>query len=241
MFYRSAKFQLGLAIVLAACLGGVVLAQTKGGASLEDIIRAAQTKANAQQGAAQAIVDGQSTRYEAYQARAAALTAGNAERLKKGLGLYGSDVPSDVSGEDVPTIDGAVYVAVSLSMPKDTLRKIVEDAHKANAAVVIQGPVGGSFKTTFKLMLADFGGIDQGGVQIDPRVFRQYHITQVPAVVVARDAVPDCSSGIDCQRSDVPFDIVRGNISLDAALKLLAEKGQAAPDIAAAALARLED
>ena len=241
MFYRSSKFQLGFAVVLAACLGGVVFAQTHEGVSLEDIVRRAQTKANAQQDAAQQIIDGQANRYEAYQANAQALTAGNAARLKKGLGLFGTDVPSDLAGETLPTTDGAVYVAVSLSMPRDTLRKIVEDAHKANAAVVIQGPVGGSFKRTFKLMLDDFGGIDEGGIQIDPRVFRQYHITQVPAVVVAQDAVPDCTSGIDCQRADVPFDIVHGNISLDAALKLLAEKGQAAPDIAVAALARLED
>lgn len=241
MFYRSSKFQLGLALVLATCLGGVVFAQTNAGASLEDVIQAAQAKANAQQDAAQKIIDGQSVRYETYQAQAAAVTAGNALRLKKGLGLYGGDIPSDMTDETLPTTDGAVYVAVSLSMPRDTLRKIVEDAHKANAAVVIRGPVHGSFKTTFRLMLDDFGGIDQGGVQIDPRVFRQYHISQVPAVVVAKDAVPDCSSGIDCQRTEVPFDIVRGNISLDAALKLLAEKGRAAPDIAAAALARLED
>ena len=45
-----------------------------------------------------------------------------------------------------PEEEGALYIAVSLTMPKPALRQLALDANKAGAKVVIRGLVNGSFE-----------------------------------------------------------------------------------------------
>ena len=56
------------------------------------------------------------------------------------------------------------------------------------------------------------------GAAIDPRLFRLFDVTAVPAVAVVPGGVPPCKSRGCAADPAPPHDRVRGNIGLDAAL-----------------------
>lgn len=176
-----------------------------------------------------------------YQREAIDLAQGNRDRLRKGLSYLGKGYNVDFFDNEPDVGAGVIYVAVSLAMPRDSLRQLLADAQKAGAVLVIRGFVDGSFRKTQRLILSTFGQGEDGGILIDPRVFQQYGIDRVPAFIAAPVPVESCEDGgLQCERTAVPFDVVKGNISLAAALGLLAEKGDVAPSAARDALTRLE-
>ncbi len=209
--------------------------------SIEDLVNQASKKSDAMAGQLGGISGTVQQRVQTYQTQASALTQDNGARIRKGLGIYGQGYNQDSLEPQVSDKDGVVYAAVSLSMPVPALRALVKDAHKAGVQVVIQGPVHGSFKETISLMRSIFSQGDIEGIAIDPRVFEQYHIERAPAFVAAPAQVSGCDQGLDCVRPDVPHDILRGNVTLEYALKQLSERGDAAPLAAKEALQRLED
>ncbi|ADM08213.1 hypothetical protein PB2503_00662 [Parvularcula bermudensis HTCC2503] len=136
-----------------------------------------------------------------------------------------------------------VLVFVSFSMPEQSLRQLVLDAHKAQVPVLLQGFVGGSLKETATrmraLLGADTGQDLLGGVVIDPRAFRIFRVTEVPAFIATRAPLPDCD-GLDCDAPPPPHDRIAGNMSLGAALSALASEGTDAALQARASLKRWE-
>ena len=136
-----------------------------------------------------------------------------------------------------------VLVFVSFSMPEHSLRQLVLDAHRAEVPVLLQGFVGGSLKETATRMQALLGpGAGQdllGGVVIDPRAFRIFRVTEVPAFMATGAPLPDCD-GLDCSAPPPPHDRIAGNMSLGAALSALASEGTEAVPQALAALKRSE-
>ena len=82
------------------------------------------------------------------------------------------------------------------------------------------------------------GGHD-AGVAIDPRLFRLFGVTRVPAVVVVPGGVPPCESR-GCADDTAPVhDRITGNMGLAAALEAIAEEGAVAGETARQALAIL--
>lgn len=235
------------AVCLAGLGAGIAMSQNEG-LTLEQLVRQAEKKSEAMQGGLTDLVAGAEKRSEIYQPQVSSMIDQNKLALKKAVPFMKDGLPFQydqaMNGEsdDVPASNGVVYIAVSFSMPTLELRQLAVEARKAGAALVIQGPVRGSFKETLRMSQKVFEGSEDGeGMQVDPRVFQQYHVTRVPAFIVANDGVQDCAEeGLECQRAEVPFDVVRGNISLKAALKLLSEKGNVAPDVARRALNKLE-
>ena len=143
-----------------------------------------------------------------------------------------------------------VLIFASFSMPEESLKALVHDAHTAGVPVLLRGFVGGSLGDTARAMhalLADDGETGApvsvpaflGGVVVDPRAFRIFDITHVPAFIAMGDPLPDCD-GLDCSAPPPPHDRIAGNMSLAAALEALAEEGRSAPDQARAARERLE-
>lgn len=136
-----------------------------------------------------------------------------------------------------------ILVFVSFSMPEESLRQLVLDAHKAQVPVLLQGFVGGSLKETAArmraLLGADTGQDLLGGVVIDPRAFRIFRVTDVPAFIATSAPLPDCD-GLDCSAPPPPHDRIAGNMSLGAALSGLASEGSEAALQARAALKRWE-
>ena len=236
---RSKIFVLA-GIASATVLAGLVLAQAVIGPTIEDLVDQAQARADALKGTLTG-VDPQATmdRAQQYRGDAQALSAGNRDRLRKGLSFLAPEYQADPYLDNDQISDGVVYIAVSLSMPKASLRQLARDAEKSQAVLVIRGLLDGSFTKTQAALKGVFVEGEPAGLIIDPRVFQQYHVERVPSFISATDEVQPCDDGLDCNRPDVPFDVVRGNVSLGQALHLLADKGTEAPDVARRALSRM--
>ncbi len=91
---------------------------------------------------------------------------------------------------------------------------------------------------TAKAIGARLGGAE-AGVAIDPRLFRLFGVTRVPAVAVVPGGVPGCRSRGCADDPAPPHDLVTGNIGLVAALQAVAEEGDAGRDAAKAQLETL--
>ena len=109
-----------------------------------------------------------------------------------------------------PDFKQAIIIFVSFSMPNASIKGWMNQAQKIGAAVCIRGLVNNSFKDTAKVISALVQD-QSGGLLIEPNLFKQYSITQVPAVVVA--------SGDD-------FSVIYGDVLLDCALEKISHSMQ---------------
>jgi conjugal transfer pilus assembly protein TrbC len=126
-----------------------------------------------------------------------------------------------------------VLIFVSFSMPKESLRGWLRQAELIKAPVIIRGLVHNSFRDTTKAVM-DIIPNNRGGIQLDPLLFRQFHIEKVPAVVVTR---ADCAAQETCQE----FDVIYGDVTLDYALKEVANQDDPFSSYAELALNRLKE
>lgn len=238
---------------LSAC-GMVVLAitgawvapalaqETRGGATGADLgtlLQTAQTRVDREQAELATWAASLQHREDPDADQAAAVQAASQAQFRRGAAMM--DDPAlrganlkPIADEDV----GGVYVAVSLSMPPEALRVLARDAHRAGARVVIRGLVDGSFKATMVKVRQVFDDRSAGGVAIDPQVFKAFNVTAAPTVIAARSKVEPCGT-LGCAPTAPAFDKISGNISLDAALKVLEDEGTFGQAAARAALARL--
>ena len=248
--YFTAKplwFGLGLAsiTVLISLQGFPALAQQDQGELgkvARNLVDLAEARSKSLEGSLKDWTDQLKDRSQTYQAEAASLAAANRQQLKRGMTMLKDDPffgDAAALEEADPQNQGVVYVAVSLTMPRAALRQLAADAHRAGAMVVVRGFVGGSPAKTMAAARQIFDEDSAGGLAIDPQVFRAYGVQTVPTFIVATSPVTPCQEGLDCTSAATPHDLVRGNISLSAALRLLAEQGQAAPHVASRALKRL--
>lgn len=127
------------------------------------------------------------------------------------------------AAQETTTSTPSLRVFVSFSMPKPSLQALLQQVNLVGGQLVIRGFIDNSLqKTADAVSQVLVNG--RGGLLIDPPAFEQYHITKVPAFVVTK--------GDD----DANFDVVYGNVSLEAALTELANKGDSASDVAASYL-----
>lgn len=111
-----------------------------------------------------------------------------------------------------------LFVFVSLTMPRPTLQRLVDQSARAKASIVIRGLANGSLRDTVTLV-QDLIGTRQVAVQIDPQAFDRFAITRVPSFVLVRDGTRpvSCASG-SCTPAD-SFLRATGDVSLDYALE----------------------
>lgn len=107
-----------------------------------------------------------------------------------------------------------LLVFVSSSMPKETLKTLMQEAQKVGGVLVLRGLVLDSFKKT-ATFVQDIGK----GLWIDPTLFEAYAITIVPTFVVTQ--IPFQKEGYYAS-----YDKISGNITLSYALEQLALKGE---------------
>ena len=110
-----------------------------------------------------------------------------------------------------------LLVFVSLSMPRPTLQRLLAQAARARAAVVLRGFVNGSLRETVQLV-QPLRGATQVALQIDPPAFDRFDVQRVPTFVLVRDGArpQSCASGTCAPAAD--FVRVAGDVSLDYAL-----------------------
>jgi conjugal transfer pilus assembly protein TrbC len=110
-----------------------------------------------------------------------------------------------------------LMVFISLSMPQATLQRLVEQAARAKASLLIRGLTKGSLRNTVA-QVQGLIGQRQVAIQIDPQAFERYAVVRVPSFVIVREGARPlpCANG-SCAS---PQDFVRlaGDVSLDYAL-----------------------
>ena len=126
---------------------------------------------------------------------------------------------------------GDVLIFVSFSMPDSSLRQWFAQAQRLHAPLIVRGLVNDSFPQT-RSKIATLLTNPSSGFVLEPRLFTDYQITQVPAVVVRNTSVA-CPATQDCPHA-YPFDVIAGDVGLDDALSALANQ----PDGAATESAR---
>ena len=131
-----------------------------------------------------------------------------------------------------------ILLFTSLSVPAASWRQWARDAARIGAPLVMRGVAEGSLRATVKRIGDRLGGAE-AGVAIDPRLFRLFGVTRVPAVVVVPGGVPPCRSPGCSDDPPPPHDRVTGNIGLAAALEAIAAEGSVARDAARRHLASL--
>ena len=131
-----------------------------------------------------------------------------------------------------------ILIFTSLSVPAASWRQWAHDAARSGAPLVLRGVGAGGLPGTAKRIGARLGGAE-AGVAIDPRLFRLFGVSRVPAVVVVPGGVPACRSRGCAEDPAPPHDLVTGNIGLAAALEAVADEGAVASGIARRHLGRL--
>ena len=142
----------------------------------------------------------------------------------------------DLSGPRPGTAELLIFT--SLSVPPESWRQWARDAARTGAPLVLRGVGEGGLPATAKRIGDRLGGAE-AGVAIDPRLFRLFGVTRVPAVVVVPGGVPPCRSRGCADDLAPPHDGIAGNIGLIAALEAVADEGDAGRDVAKAFLRRL--
>ena len=142
----------------------------------------------------------------------------------------------DLSGPRSGTAE--VLVFTSLSVPAASWRQWAREAARTGAPLVLRGVGEGGLPGTAKRIGERLGGAE-AGVVIDPRLFRLFGVTRVPAIVVVPGDVPPCSSRGCADDPAPPHDRVTGNIGLAAALEAVAEEGDPGREVAQGLLERL--
>ena len=127
------------------------------------------------------------------------------------------------------------FLAVSLSMPSDALKEYIVEAHRLDIPIVIRGMysnpdnhlsdpqnIMGNMNDTQLRIKFLMGNSKEGGIEIDPMLFRAFAIQVVPSLVVFDDAACSALDGASCAESS--FDRVSGNTTLSTQLSIIAKK-----------------
>lgn len=121
-----------------------------------------------------------------------------------------------------------LLVFISFAMPEVTITRLLDQAARAQATVLLRGLVNGSIRDTVERMQRLIGR-RQVAVQIDPQAFDRYSIVRTPSFVLVRDgaATLPCATGM-CIANE-QFALAAGDVSLDYALRFF---GRSTPAIA---------
>lgn len=114
----------------------------------------------------------------------------------------------------------SLLVFVSFSMPEPTLGRLVDQAARAGAILVLRGLVDGSLQQTV-LRAQRLIGQRQVGFQIDPQAFDRFSVSTTPTFVLIKDGVTPapCDAGT-CYPS-TGFVSAAGDVSIDYALEFI--------------------
>jgi len=229
--------------VAAFATTAAVLAQTVDGIDL----KAVQAKADAVSADAAAFVTEVTRRADALtdEARETAKAGeANHERYTEAQGKAAGATELDrmmaqVSAKTMTGDAPQFIVFASLSMPPESLKPLIRDTSKAGGAVVFQGFPGNSMKAFQQgIVKVVDPGQETKSVGIDPRLFRAFNVTSVPAFVVVTSDFDLCD-GFTCKTVTPPHDRMSGNVTVRYALEAFATGGGPGARIAATALKQL--
>lgn len=126
-----------------------------------------------------------------------------------------------------------VIIFISFSMPEESIKGWIRNAKFIHAPVVIRGLIHNSFKETTQKM-TEIVKKERGGVELNPILFRKYHIEKVPAVVLTHAG--ECLPNQSC---DERFNVIYGDVELEYALNHFSRLDDALAPFASTALQQL--
>jgi conjugal transfer pilus assembly protein TrbC len=125
----------------------------------------------------------------------------------------------------------SLLVFVSFSMPEAALSRLVDQAARCGAMLMLRGLVDNSLQKTV-VRVQRLIGVRKVGFQVDPQAFDRFSVSATPTFVLIKDgAVPaPCAAGTCFPASS--FVSTAGDVSLDYALEFF---DRAAPSFSTAA------
>lgn len=235
-------------IILAGLAGGAtLLAQT----SDELDIQAIKARAAAMAADAETFVAHVKDRGDALREEATSTAEGGRENLKrlapadlptgpKGVVDFDELVAGAVGNLDAPRGQAPQFIAfASLSMPEESLKRMIVDVSRAGGVVVFRGFPDNSMKA-FQTAIARLvkNEADYASIGVDPRLFRAFDVQAVPTYVAVSSDFDLCD-GFRCKTIVPPNDRLTGNVTVEYALASFADGGGAGAKVAAVALGNL--
>jgi len=117
-------------------------------------------------------------------------------------------------------------VFISSSMGPELLKTYVRQARRYGGVLVFNGLPDNSWVKLNKTVTEIVGNEEGVGIQIDPEEFDRFTIKTVPAFVLIKEADLITGTSEEPAEDKVIYDKVTGNIGIETALRLFAEKGE---------------
>ena len=133
-----------------------------------------------------------------------------------------------------------LLVFVSLSMPEGALRKLVEQAERTRAVLVLRGLKDGSMVKT-AAAVRKLLGERKAALQVDPQGFDRFGVNQVPTFVLLRDGT---QSQLCADANCVPassYATLAGDVTIEYALEWIESHSSSAQREAKVLLQRLRE
>jgi conjugal transfer pilus assembly protein TrbC len=153
------------------------------------------------------------------------------------LARQGSQIGSTPHAGALPPQEPALRIFVTLDMPQGSLRRLVDQAERAGAVLVLRGLRNQSMRQTVAAV-SELLGERRAGWVIDPEAFERHGVEASPTflLTVGEDAPPCSATTCTVPR---PFVSVSGDVSLDYALEHMARRQTGAAAVAGPYLSRL--
>jgi conjugal transfer pilus assembly protein TrbC len=153
------------------------------------------------------------------------------------LARQGSRIGGAMNPGALPPQEPALRIFVTLDMPQGSLRRLVDQAERAGAVLVLRGLKNQSMRQTVAAV-SDLLGQRKAGWVIDPEAFERHGVEAAPTflLTLGEDTPPCGATTCNVQR---PFVSVSGDVSLDYALEHMVRRHPGAAAVAGPYLSRL--
>lgn len=153
------------------------------------------------------------------------------------LARQGSRIGGAMTPGALPPQEPVLRIFVTLDMPQGSLRRLVDQAERAGAVLVLRGLKNQSMRQTVAAV-SELLGQRKAGWVIDPEAFERYGVEAAPTFLLTMgEDAPTCSAAT-CTVPR-PFISVSGDVSLDYALDHMARRHPGASAVAGPYLSRL--
>jgi conjugal transfer pilus assembly protein TrbC len=153
------------------------------------------------------------------------------------LARQGSHIRGAMSPGALPPQEPALRIFVTLDMPQGSLRRLVDQAERSGAVLVLRGLKNQSMRQTVAAV-SELLGERKAGWVIDPEAFERHGVEAAPTflLTIGEDAPPCSATTCTVPR---PFISVSGDVSLDYALEHMVRRHPGAGAVAGPYLSRL--
>ncbi len=153
------------------------------------------------------------------------------------LARQGSQIGGAIGPGALPPQEPALRIFVTLDMPQGSLRRLVDQAERSGAVLVLRGLKNQSMRQTVAAV-SDLLGERKAGWVIDPEAFERHGVEAAPTflLTIGEDAPPCSATTCTVPR---PFISVSGDVGLDYALEHMVRRHPGTGAVAGPYLSRL--